>query len=73
MLRPTLSELLDQDHVLFAGYRMPHPLESKVELKVQTDKTTTPQEQLNKAVTNLLGQVDLMAKSLERELARVGK
>ena len=30
--------------VLFAGYRVPHPLKNNIELKVQTDAETTPKK-----------------------------
>ncbi|KXS18431.1 RBP11-like subunits of RNA polymerase [Gonapodya prolifera JEL478] len=36
------QQLLRNPRVLFAGYRVPHPLEQKVEIKVQTVPTTTP-------------------------------
>ncbi|KAJ3336577.1 DNA-directed RNA polymerase II subunit RPB11-b1 [Gonapodya sp. JEL0774] len=36
------QQLLRNPRVLFAGYRVPHPLEPKVEIKVQTTHQTTP-------------------------------
>ncbi|GAA6027139.1 hypothetical protein JCM8097_002423 [Rhodosporidiobolus ruineniae] len=54
------SQLLLQREVIFAGYKVPHPLESRVVLKVQTDGSKTPivavQEAMN-ALLLLLGKI----------------
>lgn len=54
------SQLLLLPAVIFAGYKVPHPLESRVVLKVQTDGTKTPviavQEALS-ALVLLLGRI----------------
>jgi len=49
--------LLSDRRVLFAGYRMPHPLEPRLLLKVKTRPTTEPVQVLLDAVENL--QVEL--------------
>jgi DNA-directed RNA polymerase II subunit RPB11 len=52
-------KLLDNPQVIFAGYKMPHPLEHEFLLKVQTTKDTTPlqvlQEEINKLITEITG------------------
>ncbi len=48
------SQLLLNDAVLFAGYRVPHPLETNIELRLQTDSSTTPRQALQKACTDLI-------------------
>ncbi|BGP16178.1 hypothetical protein JCM10213_001394 [Rhodosporidiobolus nylandii] len=54
------SHLLLQPTVLFCGYQVPHPLESKVVIKIQTDGSKTPivavQDALNSLVL-LLGKI----------------
>ncbi|GAA5898753.1 hypothetical protein JCM8208_005387 [Rhodotorula glutinis] len=54
------SQLLLLPCIIFAGYKVPHPLESRVVLKVQTDGTKTPviavQEALS-ALVLLLGKI----------------
>jgi DNA-directed RNA polymerase II subunit RPB11 len=35
-------QLLRDKKVLFAGYKQPHPLENKIELRVQTNKESNP-------------------------------
>lgn len=53
-------QLLLLPFVQFAGYKVPHPLESRVVLKVQTDGSKTPivavQEAMN-ALVLLLGRI----------------
>ena len=36
--------------MLFAGYRIPHPLENKVEVKIHTDGQITPHEALFESI-----------------------
>jgi DNA-directed RNA polymerase subunit L len=58
-----ISQLLKDQSVLFSGYRMPHPLQPHVELKVQTSKDTTPQRAFGDAVNTLIvGMSDLHTK-----------
>ena len=49
------SHIQRQKGVTFAGYRMPHPLEHKFVLKVQTEKPLTPSQALEKTVDRLIG------------------
>jgi DNA-directed RNA polymerase II subunit RPB11 len=44
--------------VLFAGYKVPHPLEHKFVLRVQTTPDYSPQEALSNAITDLLSEVN---------------
>ena len=43
-------QLLQDPRVLFAGYRVPHPLEAVLEVRVQVTPDTTPIEVLRAAV-----------------------
>lgn len=54
-----------QSHVIFAGYKVPHPLEHAFVLKVQTDKTTTPAEALQRGVDQLIGDLSLLEERLK--------
>jgi len=52
------AHLLKDPHVLFAAYRIPHPLFAKFEMRVQTDGELTPKEALVsccKAIVSDLG------------------
>jgi len=46
--------------VLFAGYKIPHPLESKFVLRVQTTPDYSPQEAITNAITDLISEVSLL-------------
>lgn len=53
------AHLLKDPAVLFAGYKIPHPLFAKVELRVQTDGSITPKEAVvacSKKLVSDLGQ-----------------
>lgn len=59
------SQMQRQQHVVFAGYKVPHPLEHSFVLKVQTDKTTTPSEALQRGVDQLIGDLSLLEERLK--------
>lgn len=47
-------QLLKNPKVLFVGYRIPHPLEPILEIKVQTTADTTPQNVVVGELDNLI-------------------
>ena len=54
--------------VLFSGYKVPHPLESRVLLKVQTDGSVTPAEALQQACTQLIVGIGGLKQSWAKEV-----
>lgn len=54
LLFNTFSQLLQLPYVIFSGYKVPHPLEPVVVLKVQTDGTATPVQAVQAALTALI-------------------
>ncbi|ORY33803.1 DNA-directed RNA polymerase ii 13.3 kda polypeptide [Naematelia encephala] len=50
------SQLLLDPTVLFAGYKVPHPLENNILLKIQTDERSNPADALKRACTLLIQQ-----------------
>ena len=57
---PVRQRLLANPHVRFAGYKKPHPLEERIELKVHTDGVQKPEEAVRLACEQLhthLGQI----------------
>ena len=46
--------------MLFAGYKVPHPLEHKFVLRIQTTPDYTPQEALTMAIQDLLAEVNII-------------
>lgn len=53
-------QLHKDPHVLFAGYKVPHPLEHKFVLRVQTTPDYTPQEAFTNAITDLASEISLL-------------
>lgn len=53
-------QLLRDPQVLFAGYKVPHPLEHNFVLRVQTTPDYSPQEAFTNAITDLISEVSLL-------------
>ncbi|KFB52527.1 AGAP009209-PA-like protein [Anopheles sinensis] len=53
------SQLLKDPNVLFAGYKLPHPLEHKFVLRIQTTSEYSPHEAFMNAITDLLSELSL--------------
>lgn len=51
--------MLKDPTVMFAGYKVPHPLEHKFVLRIQTNGYCTPQEVLSNAITDLIAELSL--------------
>lgn len=58
-------ELLRNENVLFAGYKVPHPLDHMIELRVQTLPKSSPQTALRLAVRNLRGEAKSMLEQFD--------
>ncbi|KAJ3089657.1 DNA-directed RNA polymerase II subunit RPB11-a [Quaeritorhiza haematococci] len=65
-------QLLKNPKVLFAGYKMPHPLEHTFVLKVQTTPDTTPLEVLQHELDALISEVSNIKLKFENELTLHG-
>jgi len=50
------------EHVLFAGYKIPHPLEPRFVIKIQTDNESTPIQAVQEACAAL---INILAKIQE--------
>jgi DNA-directed RNA polymerase II subunit RPB11 len=50
-------KLLENSKVIFAGYKMPHPLEHDILLKIQTTKDTTPLKVLGEEIDHLITEI----------------
>lgn len=53
-------QLLKDPHVVFAGYKVPHPLDHKFVLRIQTTADYTPQEAIMNAITDLISELSLL-------------
>ncbi|EER02672.1 DNA-directed RNA polymerase II, putative [Perkinsus marinus ATCC 50983] len=62
------SELLRNRQVKFAGYKVPHPLENKLLMRVQVTSQTTPVEAMKEALKSLRSKGDQLEKEFDRSL-----
>ncbi|THH17567.1 hypothetical protein EW146_g3283 [Bondarzewia mesenterica] len=62
-----ISQLLSMSQVLFAGYKVPHPLHPYFIVKIQTDGTITPSAALEQACTKLIGTLSSLESQFKRE------
>jgi len=63
------GQLLAMPQVLFAGYKVPHPLHPYFLVKVQTDGTITPTAALEQACTKLIGTLSSLEAKFKREFS----
>ncbi|KAJ3991817.1 DNA-directed RNA polymerase [Lentinula boryana] len=63
------AQLLSMPEVLFAGYKVPHPLHPHFLLKIQTDGTKAPDLILSDACNQLIGTLSSLEGSFKREFA----
>ncbi|EAW11800.1 DNA-directed RNA polymerase II core subunit RPB11 [Aspergillus clavatus NRRL 1] len=61
------SRLLQSPHVLFAGYKIPHPLVPKFELRIQTDGEVTPKDALLAACHDLVKDLGILSREFTKE------
>ncbi|KAL1983910.1 hypothetical protein VTN96DRAFT_9763 [Rasamsonia emersonii] len=61
------ARLLQSRHVLFAAYKVPHPLEHKLELRVQTDGQITPKEALLAACHDTVKDLGTLSREFTKE------
>ncbi|THH06028.1 hypothetical protein EW145_g4361 [Phellinidium pouzarii] len=62
-------QLLANPAVLFAGYKVPHPLQPHFLLKIQTDGSITPTAALEKASTDLIGALTTLENKFRNEFS----
>jgi DNA-directed RNA polymerase subunit L len=59
--------------VKFVGYKKPHPLMNKIELKIQTTAQTKPIEVLDKAIHQLTLNINSMGYKFQEEFEKYNK
>lgn len=63
-------QLLKDPRVLFAGYKVPHPLEHNFVIKVQTVPGTSPGKALKDATSELISEVNALKNKFDMEVIR---
>jgi len=61
------ARLLQNSHVLFSGYKVPHPLVPDVLLRIQTDGEVTPKDALVAACHDLVKDLGLLSREFTKE------
>ncbi|KAK2629967.1 hypothetical protein QTJ16_000787 [Diplocarpon rosae] len=61
------AHLLKDPHVMFAGYKIPHPLFAKFELRIQTDGSISPKEALVNCCKALVGDMEILSREFTKE------
>ena len=61
-------ELLKDKRILFAGYKVPHPLLYQLQIKVKTDGSCTPQTAMIDAVKNSIKTLDILEDKFKKAI-----
>ncbi|XP_053202123.1 DNA-directed RNA polymerase II subunit RPB11-like [Panonychus citri] len=61
-------QLLKDPNVIFAGYKVPHPLEHKFILRVQTVGDYTPQDALKNALSDLNAEISYIEEKFKKAI-----
>ena len=54
----------------FAGYKKPHPLEERIEVRVQTNGEVKPEEAVTEACTKMHDEISQLVSDFEAEIAK---
>mmetsp|Transcript_127225 Transcript_127225/g.360082 ORF Transcript_127225/g.360082 Transcript_127225/m.360082 type:complete len:218 (-) Transcript_127225:92-745(-) len=65
-------ELLRNENVLFAGYKVPHPLNHMIELRVHTLPKTSPEVAVRHAIANMKAECSSMLDQFDTGVAKLG-
>ncbi|KAH9626277.1 hypothetical protein KSS87_001242 [Heliosperma pusillum] len=57
-------------NVLFAGYKLPHPLQYKILVRIHTTSQSSPTQAYNQAINDLDKELDCLKSAFEAEVAR---
>lgn len=60
--------MLKDPHVLFAGYKNPHPLEHKFVIRIQTTSQYSPQDAFMNAITDVISELSLFEERFKEAL-----
>lgn len=61
-------QLLQDDRIRFAGYKAPHPLEHKVQVKVQTNGQITPHQAVMESLQTLSQTFKQLSTQFEKQI-----
>ncbi|KAL8824973.1 MAG: hypothetical protein Q9170_007980 [Blastenia crenularia] len=61
------ARLFQSPHVLYSGYKVPHPLFSSFILRIRTDGTLTPRQAVVQACKDLVTDLGLLSREFTKE------
>ena len=64
----TRMQLLQDDRVRFAGYKAPHPLEHRIQVRIQTNGQITPHQAFTESLTNLSTTLKNLQSQFEKQI-----
>lgn len=68
------QQLLKEDRVLFAGYRIKHPLNDYIYLRVNVSNLVTyPTELVETPIRDIVGEIDRLSSEFDRQVDRISK
>ncbi|CAI9765508.1 unnamed protein product [Fraxinus pennsylvanica] len=63
-------QLHRDENVLFAGYKLPHPLKYKIIIRIHTTSQSSPMQAYNQAINDLDKELDHLKNAFEADLLR---
>ncbi|OAY39995.1 DNA-directed RNA polymerases II, IV and V subunit 11 isoform X1 [Manihot esculenta] len=63
-------QLHRDENVLFAGYKLPHPLQYKIIVRIHTTSQSSPMQAYNQAINDLDKELDHLKNAFEAEMAK---
>ncbi|KAG2378655.1 hypothetical protein C9374_008294 [Naegleria lovaniensis] len=63
--------LHEDRRVLFAGYKIPHPLEHHIEIKIQTTEDSEPREALMESIASLIRSYNQMKRDFLQSVKEI--
>lgn len=61
------AQLLKDERVIFAAYKVEHPLFAKFVMRIQTEENYSPRDALKNACNSLISQLDTVKNSFQTE------
>ncbi|GAA0156769.1 DNA-directed RNA polymerase [Lithospermum erythrorhizon] len=63
-------QLHSDPNVLFAGYKLPHPLQYKIIVRIHTTSQSSPMQAYNQAINDLDKELDHLKSAFEAEVGK---
>lgn len=68
---PLVMQLHEDSNVAFAAYKIPHPLEHRLQIKVKTNRRSTPEGAYNDAITCLTTEIKSIKEQFQERVVEM--